>query len=198
VDLVLESDTEWQKYTEFYEAVLDSLKPKYPSINFGVKTTIMDGVFTNELAKIQRINQNSDVVMLNYYPQDKSFQVLQPDIVKTHFSDVASDFNGQEIWFTEIGYQSGSDLCNSSEKKQAEFFHHMFTAWDNHKDQIKYMMINWLHDQSPQTIEDWKDYYGNDPALVEYLSTLGLRNYNDTDKAAWKQLLEETNARGWK
>ena len=74
----------------------------------------------------------------------------------------------------------------------------MFKCWDDHREQSKFMLINWLHDQSPATIEEWKDYYGDDSGLVEYLSTLGLRNYDGTDKAAWKQVKEEANSRNWK
>ena len=53
-----------------------------------------------------------------------------------------------------------------------------------------------MDDQSPETIEDWKNYYGNDPGLVEFLSTLGLRTYAGADKAAWLQVKTEANIRG--
>ncbi len=197
VDLVLETAREWNKYEAFYAAVSDSLRNKYPDLKIGVKNTIIGGLFTDEASEIQDINQYSDVIMLNYYPMDENFQVLEPDIAIDHFQDVVSYFPSKKIWLTELGYQSGSDYCNSNETKQAEFYHHFFTAWDNHKDKIEYVMVNWLHDQSTETINEWSDYYGDDPALLEYLSTLGLRNYNNTDKYAWKQFLEEANARGW-
>jgi hypothetical protein len=58
-------------------------------------------------------------------------------------------------------------------------------------------VVNWLYDQSPATIEEWKDYYGDTPALVEYLSTLGICNYNGTEKPAFQQIKTETKARNW-
>jgi len=198
VDLVLESSSEWLKYTEFYRIAADSLRKKYPAMQIGVKTTVMHGLLGSDSAHIQDINQYSDAVMLNYYPQNERAEVLDPQIVETHFSAITNMFTGQEIWFTELGYQSGENYCNSSETKQARFYHHLFSAWDDHADQIPYILVNWLHDQSPQVIEKWKNYYGDDPALVEYLSTLGLRNYDGTDKTAWKQVTEEANQRGWK
>jgi len=197
VDLVLETATEWNKYEIFYAAASDSLRNRYPDLKIGVKNTIMGGLFNNEASEIQSLNQYSDVIMLNYYPMDENFQVLEPNIAIDHFDSIVSYFPAKKIWLTELGYQSGSDYCNSNETKQAEFYHHFFTAWDNHKDKIEYVMVNWLHDQSPETINEWSDYYGDDPALLEYLSTLGLRNYDNSDKYAWKQFLEEANARGW-
>ncbi|MCK5028255.1 MAG: hypothetical protein KAR57_01385 [Bacteroidales bacterium] len=98
---------------------------------------------------------------------------------------------------TEVGYQSGLEYCNSSEAKQAEFYHHLFTAWDTYKDNIKFVLVDWLHDQSLALIEEWKDYYGTDPALVEYLSTLGVCNNDGTDKYAFQQIKEELKARNW-
>jgi hypothetical protein len=118
---------------------------------------------------VQLINNYSDVVMLNYYPQNHQFQVLDTSIVHAHFADIVTAFPTKDIWMTELGYQSGSNLCASSELKQAHFYHNMFQAWDTQKEHIKLVLINWLFDQSPQLIEEWKEYYGNDPALVEYL-----------------------------
>ena len=197
VDLVLDGDAEWSDYIYFYQEAANHIHTNYPGINVGVKTTVMEGVFKDELSKVQDINQYSDLVLLNYYPQNEHFEVLSPEIVESHFEDIVSYFPQKEIWITELGYQSGSEYCNSSEAKQAEFYHHLFTAWDTHKDHIKFILINWLHDQSPATIEEWKDYYGDDPALVEYLSTLGLINYDGSEKYAWGQLKEELNTRGW-
>jgi hypothetical protein len=197
VDLVLQSESDWLAYTEFYEEIATYINTNYPNIPVGVKTTIMGGVFGNELDEIQAINEFSDIVMLNYYPQNERFEVLDVEIAKTHLPQIVAFFPGQEIWLTEVGYQSGNNLCKSSEKKQAEYIHHFFEAWDTHKNEITHAVVNWLHDQSPAQIDAWKDYYGSDPALVEYLSTLGLRTYENEDKAAWLQLKEEVNSRGW-
>jgi len=197
IDLVLESENDWNEYTTFFEEAANHIRTNFPIIKIGVKNTIMGGIYGSELEQIQSINEFSDVVMLNYYPQNDNFQVLEPDVVYNHMSEWVNYFPDKEIWLTEVGYQSGSEYCNSTELKQAEFYHHFFIAWDQHKDKIKFVLIDWLHDQSPETIAEWEDYYGNDPALVEYLSTLGLRNYDGTDKPAWLQLKAEVSARNW-
>ncbi|MFW5768630.1 MAG: hypothetical protein ACOCYA_01120 [Spirochaetota bacterium] len=196
VDLVLGGEEQWLRYREFYEAAADYIRTEYPGIRVGVKTTVMEGLFGAERDEIQSINRFSDVVMLNYYPQGEKCRVKEPAAVHEDFKRLVSLFPGREIWMTEVGYQSGA-YCNSSEKKQAEFFHHLFTAWDRHDDSIKLVQIDWLHDQSPETIKEWKGYYGSDPALVEFLSTLGLRNYDGSDKPAWLQVKREAKARGW-
>lgn len=197
VDLVLEGEAQWRSYTEFYEAAAGFIRAGYPGILVGVKTTVMDGLFGDEGKEIRGINRFSDVVMLNYYPQGEKYRVKEPTAVYEDFERLVQLFPGREIWMTEVGYQSGGTYCNSSEKKQAEFFHHLFSAWDRYGGTIKTVLIDWLHDQSPQTIEEWKGYYGSDPALVEFLATLGLRHYDGTDKPAWLQVKREAQARGW-
>jgi hypothetical protein len=197
VDLVLDGVEEWQRYTEFYESAVDYLHTQYPEIRVGVKTTVIGGLFGEDRDEIQMINHYSDIVLLNYYPQDEAFRVQTPTAVYDDFGQIVSDFLNEEIWITEVGYQSGSTYCHSSERKQAQFFHHLFAAWDQYNDHIKAIQIDWLHDQAPHTIQAWKRYYGSDPALVEFLSTLGLRNYNGTDKPAWLQVKREAHARGW-
>ena len=98
---------------------------------------------------------------------------------------------------TEVGYQSGSEHCKSSEALQAQFYHEMFTTWDE-QPQIKLVMAVWLHDIPQKQLKEYEQYYkSSHPAFVEYLATLGLRNYNHTNKAAWLQVLEETKVRGW-
>ncbi|MCD4847694.1 MAG: hypothetical protein K8R76_05845 [Candidatus Aegiribacteria sp.] len=197
VDLYLD-DSDWSAYISFFQAASDHITANYPDIAVGVKVTVMNGVFGGDFARVQEINQYSDVVMLNYYPQISAFVVLDPDIVKSHFAQIGTLFSGREIWFNEVGYQSGSEYCGSSQTKQAEFYHHLFTAWDTNRSTIGLILIDWLHDVSPEVLGEFEEYYGSsDPAFLEYLATLGLRNYNDTDKYAWVQLLAETGARGW-
>ncbi len=197
VDLVLEGKQDWEDYSVFYQAVVNYIHSNHPEIKVGVKTTVMGGLFGHEESFIRDINQYSDVVMLNYYPQDQNFNVQEPTSVYDDIERITGMFSNKKIWFTELGYQSGSIYCNSSEAKQATFYHHFFTAWDTHQQDISFVLIDWLHDQAPEVIEDWKGYYGDSPGLVEYLSSLGLRNYDDTDKPAWLQVKEETTARGW-
>ncbi len=198
VDYVLKTTKDWENYTAFYRAASAHIHSKYPEVTVGVKITVVNGLFDDSnKAHTLSINQYSDVVMLNYYPQNEKYQVKEPEAIHSGFDKIVSIFPDKVIWLTEIGYQSGHKYCLSTETKQAHFYHEMFKAWDKHKDNIQFVLVDWLHDQSSETINEWKDYYGNDPALVEYLSTLGLRKYDGTEKPAWKQVKIETEARGW-
>jgi hypothetical protein len=196
VDLVLEGET-WSQYTRFFAATSQHVRANFPQVMVGVKITVMNGVFGDELAQVQRLNNDSDVVMLTYYPLEPDFEVLETSIVHQHFEQITASFPQRLIWLMEVGYPAGSEYNASSQSRQAEFIHELFAAWDDHTDEIGLIILNWLHDQSPEMIDAWRDYYGNTPGLVEYLSTLGLRTYDGQDKPAWWQLLYEVQARGW-
>jgi hypothetical protein len=198
VDILLDGDDAWDDYTAFFQQAVAHLHANHAGIKIGVKTTVMHGLLQGDLSRIQQINQHSDAVMLTYYPQDAGFGVLEPAAVHDHFAGFATDFAGRDIWIMELGYQSGSLHCNSSQEKQARFYREMFRAWDAHRDAIQVVIAEWLHDQAPQMIAEWEIYYGSsDPAFVEYLSTLGLRNHDHTDKLAWPAVLDELQLRGW-
>jgi len=198
IDIYLSGQASWLDYTQFYQETATHSRQQRPFTPVGVKCTVTGGLLGGEEAEIQNINAYSDVVMLNYYPNGVQFTVLDPEVVHEHFDSIAESFPGEEIWMTELGYQSGSAYCGSSETIQAQFYHEMFTAWDDHRDQISLVLVDWLHDASDEQVAEWTDYYGlSDPAFVEFLATLGLRNHNHTDKFAWLQVLEETGARGW-
>ena len=136
--------------------------------------------------------------MLNYYPQDKQFQVLDLEEVESQLDRVLELVDG-DIYLTEIGYQSGEEFCNSSEEKQAQFYHWVFQFWDENIDKVQFMQINWMHDISAETLNFYAGYYGSNAApFLEYLGTLGLKNHDESPKLAWRQILEDTRARGWR
>ena len=61
----------------------------------------------------------------------------------------------------------------------------------------KFIFINWFHDQSQSTIDDWKSYYRNDPALVDYLSNLDICHHDENEKYAFERIKAELNVRRW-
>lgn len=205
----LDTDAEWADYTAFFADVAAYLRNDvgYTGV-VGCKMTLMAGIFggnTDETTagsyqQIKALNEHADVVMLNYYPQDENQQVLDPAIVHTHLDSLVSVFSflGKPIWLMEVGYQSDSRHCGSSEEKQARFFAEFFAAWDTHRNSVETVIVDWLNDQPDWQIEEWNSTYGSDDdAFVAYLSTLGLREKNGDPKPAWDQVLAELNARGW-
>lgn len=198
IDIYLNGAEDWQDYTGFYQTASSYSRLIRPNIPVGVKCTVTGGLYGGEIGEVITINSYSDVIMLNYYPNGSQFTVMDPSVVHSHFDFIVQSFQGKDIWLTELGYQSGSQYCASSEAKQAQFYHEMFKAWDDHSTEITLVLVDWLHDVTPEQVEEWTEYYGlSDPGFVEFLSTLGLRNYDHTDKYAWLQVLAETEARGW-
>ena len=197
VDVYLNGD-DWAAYRTFVEQSIAHVHREYPGIPVGAKVTVMDGLLGGKQDEVVALLALTDVAMLNYYPLNPSFQVLPPSILNTHLPQIIQLVQ-QPIYFTELGYQSGSDYAGSSEVQQAEFYHAWFEKWDEYRDQIKLTNIVWLHDVSSEQVAAWRDYYGvADPGFAEYLATLGVRTHNHTDKAAWQQIIADANARGWK
>lgn len=198
IDLVLSDYEEWVDYVTFFAAAAGYVHDNYPGIQVGGKCTVMSGALGPDAAYIQALDQYADVVMLTYYPQSEGCQVIAPDSVGSHLSRIVGTFPGREIWLCEVGYQSGSDYCGSSEEQQAGFYSEFFAAWDHHAGEVTLVVVDWLHDVSPEVLQGFIEYYGSsDPAFVEFLATLGLRQYDGTDKYAWLQVLAETAPRGW-
>jgi hypothetical protein len=197
INYVLQGD-QWDKFQTFMEASITHLRQLYPEIKYGAKTTITDGLLGDETDQILSIIELSDVAMLNYYPQDNQFSVYDLELIEEQL-DYVLELVDSEIYFTEIGFQSGNVYCNSSEEKQAEFYHWLFKFWDNHHSKIEFVQINWMHDISGQTLQFYGEYYGStERPFLEYLGTLGLKNHDESSKPAWEQLKVDTHARGWR
>ena len=197
VDVFLgNDDAKWQQYKNFYEKAREHIKTVKPGVKVGVKTTI-GGANYNNVARIKGLNEHSDAIMVTYYPLEGDFSVKDPAVVQSDFDAICSNYPGKDVYFLEAGYPS-SPLENSSEEKQAEFVRQLFAAWDRHADQVKVVIVLWLHDVSPSTVSDMTGYYGvHDPKFAAYLGTLGLRTYDGKDKLAWPALKNEAAIRGW-
>ena len=197
INYVLKGE-EWDQFRTFMEKSISHLRKQYPKIKYGAKTTITGGLLGDQTDEILSVIELSDVAMLNYYPQDHQFRVFDLETIESQVDQVLTMVD-KDIYFTEVGFQSGSEFCNSSEVKQARFYHWLFSYWDSHADKIPFVQINWMHDISTLQLNEYAFYYGSDgAAFLEYLGTLGLKNHNESPKLAWEQIKVEANARGWK
>lgn len=192
------AEADQEAYGTFFGVVGNHLHTAAPGIPVGVKTTVSDGLFGTSANFIRALNEQTDVVMLDYYLVDGQYQVRAPSLVHNHFSTIAAEFYGREVWLTEVGFPSGAEHCLSSEDRQAAFYHELFTAWDTHRAFFKLMLIDRLHDADADQVTAWSQYYGNSqPAFLEFLGTLGARTLAGEDKNAWLQIIAEAGARGW-
>jgi hypothetical protein len=199
IDGVLGSDKlAWQEFDSFYQETASYAREIWPDLTISTKVTF-DGLKNEAAPFAEEIFRYSDVVMVTYYPLEADFSVKDPMIVLDDFQALVDFFPEKEILIPEIGYPTSPEI-NSSEKKQAEFIHYSFLAWDDHKEQIKLLSFSWLSDLPTSSVKDLEAYYGlKDKGFAEFLRTLGLRTFpgSGNDKLGYQVLRTEAELRGW-
>lgn len=208
-----EADALWganaTEYNDF-KIFLDSVSPYAKQLYFNhhgedlkIGTTLTHHGLTNAPTSsyAQNLNTGRDIISVTYYPLNNDFTMKSPSVVQADFDTLVSLYSdtNQPIYFTECGYSSSS-TCNSSENQQADFYTNVFSAWDFHLNNIKYLTIFKSTDWSQATVNTFKTYYGiNDTIFGEYLRTLGVRTFlgDGTNKLAYERIICELNSRNW-
>jgi len=189
--------TKWAKYTTFYDSVSTYAKILWPGLKVATELTFSGIITYNAFA--QTLNTNSDYIGISYYPLNNNFTVKPVSTIPTDFSTLVGLYPSKQIIFYQYGYPSSSS-CNSSEVQQAQFITQTFTTWDTYASNVKKIDFTWLHDLDAAAVNFYGSYYGlTDPIFLEYLRTLGLRNWNGngTDKGAFKELQCQAKQRGY-
>jgi hypothetical protein len=185
----------WAAYTAFYTATAAHARSLWPGARISAEATL-PGAIGPMLAYNQALNQHSDVLSVSYYPLNADFTVQAPQVVQGAFDQICTSY-ALPIDFEEIGYPSGN-RNKSSPAQQAEFVHEVFLAWDRHADQVRMVDFTWMHDLPAGVARLIARIYGvRNPRFTEYIATLGLRNFDGTDKPAWAQLEADAAARGF-
>lgn len=203
IDAYLSSDaTRWAQWKTFFRAAKAKVRSLWGAgvevssiVQFSVLNDISQKAFYLDLLP------DLDSAVLTYYPLNADFTVRPVSTVATDFSLMINEILGKHILLQECGYPS-SPVNNSSESQQADFITAVFQSWDNHIDRISLIDLAWQHDVSSTTVDQWVIDFGmtgspDEAAFRAYLSTLGLGNYDSTEKAAMKRLREELQARKW-
>lgn len=199
IDLMIgENKDLYRQFETFFKAVKPRIKAKWPNLKVGFSATLY-GLTKNVPEELKRINKESDIVLVSYYPLNDDLSVKDPKIVNTDYDVLTQIYPGRIIYIEQTGYPT-SELLNSSEAKQREFVRETFKSWDRHRDQIKYVFFTWLHDLPQESINFYKAYYGSsDKRFIEYLRTLGYRTVSGAgeDKEGFGAIQTEAKARGW-
>jgi hypothetical protein len=197
IDGYLASDERlWQQYTKFFQETSAYAKTKRPGLVVGSKLGF-GGLTGNAQNLSADLVRSSDAVMLTYYPLGADFTVKNPEVVFDDFAKLVQAFPDKPIYILELGYPSSS-VIGSSETLQAQFVQNVFRAWDEQAAHIKLIDFLWLHDISPELVNELGTYYGLDNQnFLEYLATLGLRTHQGEAKPAFDMLGQEAKRRGW-
>lgn len=187
----------WSQYTVFYNAVTTHAKVLWPGLKVATELTF-DGI-TNNNSFAQALNTNSDYIGVSYYPLNSNFTVKPVSTIPADFATLVALYPSKKICFYQYGYPS-SATCNSSTTLQAQFITQTFLSWDVYAANIHMIDFTWLHDLDPIQVAYWGTYYGlTNPAFLEFLKTLGFRNYNGngSDKPALNELRCQAKQRGF-
>ncbi len=199
IDGVLGADPDaWGAYQTFYAAGADHARSLWPGVPVGTKVQF-EGLLGPSAEFARSLNRSSDVIMTTYYPLQGDFSVRKPAVIQSDFQRLVEAYPEREIHITEIGYPT-AEANESSPQKQAEFIRHMFSAWDDHAEQITLLSYSWLSDLPGSSVKKLTQYYGlSSRAFGEFLRTLGLRTYpgDGEDKPGYEAFLQEAAARGW-
>ncbi|MBW6519116.1 MAG: hypothetical protein K0A89_11530 [ANME-2 cluster archaeon] len=164
-----------------------------PGVNIATKI-MFEGILKSEA---RAMNEHSDVVSVTYYPLNRNFSVQDPAVVHRDLDAITSVYSNRTIYISEAGYPS-SPYLGSSQQKQSQFITEMFSAWDDHSEQVAFVNFIWLHDIPASEVIRYTGYYGfSSRGFSEYLGTLGLRTYEGKDKQAMITLKKEASERGW-
>lgn len=197
-DIYLASNaTKWAEYTTFYNAVSIYAKTLWPGLKVATELTF-DGL-VNQNSFAQTLNANSDYIGISYYPLNSNFTVKPVSVIPTDFATVVGLYPSKPICYYQFGYPS-STVCASSNNQQKQFITQAFTSWDVYQSNIRMIDFTWLHDLSTAQVNYYATYYGlTNPVFLEYLRTLGFRDWNNngTDKPALNELRCQAKQRGY-
>lgn len=178
-------------YKNLFRIVQAHVHQHYPNIQIGITTTF-DGLYRGNTDMIATIQQETDVMMITYYPVTFE-KVRAPSSPHDDFKMMAKFAGGKKIILQEAGFPSSPD-AGSSEDMQAEFIHHLFSAWDENKDIFAHVSIFMQSDFGTYVCDKLLGYYSLESVEKFFranICTLGLKDAYGKPKKAWGALETE-------
>ena len=138
---------------------------------------------------VDRIAQYSDLLVYTYYPVDASWQMRPLTEVPDDMQSLAAHAQGKSFGLLEVGY-SVHGLNGGSEQNQAQFVQTLFQSLEPYRSsgQLRFLQYWMLFDFPPEQAFQVAQAQGHaDPAVVAFLSSLGLRRYDagGAKRAGW-------------
>lgn len=185
----------WSDYGVFLKSMTTYLHAQRSDLKVGFTGTFYG--LLREQSTFEPLFENVDIIGVNYYPLNGDFTVKGSQVVFDEMDQFMSIYSETPVYIQELGYQT-AEASNSNQNQQAEFIDNFFCVWDSYSDQIKSVSLVRLNDLSTTAAQNSAVPYGlTDPLFIDYLRTLGLRNYDGTLKAGFDELNENLEERGW-
>jgi hypothetical protein len=171
---------EVEAFETLYRHSLDRIHNEMPGVQVGTSLT-NDGV-KNHGALADRMSSYGDVVVYTYYPLMEDSQMRPVSQVSDDLKLLADRAHGKKFAFLEVGY-SASSANSGTDQAQAQFVDAVFHSLDPYRTsgQLEFMQYWMMFDFPPDLAQQAAQAYnipGTGPSFVAFLSTLGLRHYD--------------------
>ncbi len=200
IDCILvgqESDTYLAKHPDETGAFIQLLQHATDRIReklsqASVATTVTFNAVRNQPEIAIPLIDSSDWAVFTYYP----LELNSPTLTMRPLSDVPSDLDfligqagGKPVAFWELGYPS-NPVNLGSQERMAEFVREAYGALEPYRrtKQLRFVQYFMLHDYPIDLARQFAEEQGlSGPGSLEYLTSLGLREYENEGRAklAW-------------
>ena len=179
--------TEVGAFEDFYAHAVETVHRLMPGVEVG--TSMTHTLVTQNPTLVDRIAQYSDLLVYTYYPVDASWQMRPLTEVPDDMQSLAAHAQGKSFGLLEVGY-SVHGLNGGSEQNQAQFVQTLFQSLEPYRSsgQLRFLQYWMLFDFPPEQAFQVAQAQGHaDPAVVAFLSSLGLRRYDagGAKRAGW-------------
>ena len=187
------TNKQFEQYSVFEKQTTSFIKTIRPDILTGSKN-MYHSLTRDNIKTLKELNKNKEYIFVNYYPLKSDFSFKKPSVIHDDIERLMKLYPDTKLYFTEIGYASGKNIA--SEELQSLFFQEMFIAWDNNKDIIPLMNIDWLLDLEKNKLDYFHTLFGKvNDNFYEYLATLGIANTDGSKKPAYYTIKKEIQKR---
>jgi hypothetical protein len=185
--------------TMFLQHATDRIRDKLPQAT--VATTITFNGVRNHPEITTPLIDSSDWAVFTYYPLDLDSATL----TMRPLTDVASDLDflisqagNKPVAFWEVGYSSNPINLGSQEKMDS-FVREVYTVLEpyHRAKRLRFVQYFMLHDFPIEMARQFAEKQGPyGPGTLEYLTSLGLRQYENEgrEKLAWSTYVSFANA----
>jgi len=176
---------ELEPYAGFVEEGRRLVRELKPGLPVGVTCTF-DGA-RGRPKLFQRLNRETDVAALTYYPLNPDFGVRPVSGVAGDVARMVEMAGHKPVLLQEAGYPA-DPLLGSSEEQQAAFVDALFDAVGRHGNRIVLVNYFLLVDFNDALLAELLRYYRlPNPRFRAFLATLGLHKADGAPRKAWER-----------